>query len=51
MLSRSKASIQNCLPNLTVDLVTEVSSTNKTDVKSQGLSPPPLQWTGNLTQR
>ena len=38
-LSRSKAPVQNCLPDLTVDLATEVSSTNKTDVKSHNPGP------------
>src|SRR5205823_11216254 len=35
-LSRSKAPVKNCLPDLTVDLATEVSSTDKTDMKSHG---------------
>src|SRR2546423_13602715 len=39
MLSRSKAPVQNRLPDLTVDLATEVSSTNKTDVKSHNPGP------------
>src|SRR5207244_7142281 len=39
MLSRSKAPVQNRLPDLTIDLATEVSSTNKTDVKSHNPGP------------
>ena len=38
-LAGPEAPVQNCLPDLTVDFVTEVSSTNKTDVKSQNPGP------------
>ncbi len=41
-LSRPKAPVQNCLPDLTVDFSAEVTSTNKTDMKSHG--PEPLSF-------
>ena len=51
-LSRSKAPVQNRLPDLTVYLAAKVISVDKTDMKSH--SPEPalvLDWTGNLAQR
>jgi hypothetical protein len=39
LFSRPKTPVQNCLPNLTIDLATEIASTNKADMERHSPGP------------